>query len=123
MGKLVLNGGSAERNLEFKKSEVTHLRLVLAWMRCEYMLDEDMQNGFSESMKLCVDNGMVTEEKARTMLARKAGEIRYVPQYVHHGVKMLTKMLREHDKLGDMVDGEVIGNRLERKPLALPPNQ
>lgn len=122
MGKMVLNGGSTERDLEFKKSEVTHLRLVLAWMRCQYMLDEDMQHGFADAAKFLVDVGEMTEEQARQQLARKADEIRQVPKYVRHGVKMLTKMLREHEKRGNVVDAEVVSNRLECAPLALPPN-
>jgi len=118
MGQMILSGGDTEKDLAFKKSEVTHIRLVLAWMRCQYMLDEDMQHGFADAAKFLVDVGEMTEEQARQQLARKVDEIRQVPKYVRHGVKMLTKMLREHDKRGDVVDAEVV----ECEPLALPSN-
>ena len=108
MGKLILHGGNIEKDLELKNSEVTHMRLVLAWMRCEYMLDEDMQAGYVSAAKELVEHGFTSEEEARTMLARKAEEIRHIPKYVRHGVKMLTKMLREHEKRSGVVDGEVI---------------
>lgn len=107
-GQLILSGGSTERDVVFKKSEVTHLRLILAWMRCEYMLDEDIQHGFSSSVKWMLENGHITEEQARTSLARKADEIRRVPLYVRQGVKMLTRMLREHEKRGDIVDSSCV---------------
>jgi len=113
MGKLVLSGGSTEKDLEFKRSEVNHMRLVLAWLRCEYMLDEDMQRGYASTAKELFDAGFTTEEEATTMLARKAEEIRHVPKYVRHGVKMLTKMLRDHDRLADAMDGEIIGDKCE----------
>lgn len=108
-----LNGGDAENDLEFKRSEVNHLRLVLAWMRTEYMLDEDVQKGFAESAVKMVELGFSTEEKSKKILADQAAKIRHVPNYVRQGVKMLTKMLREHEKRGDVTDGEVMKNRLD----------
>ena len=108
MSKLILSGGDVEKDLAFKKSEVTHMRLVLAWLRCEYMLDEDMQKGFVSAAKCLVDAGATTQAEADAMLVRKAEEITHVPHYVRHGVKMLTRMLREHDKQAGVVDGEVI---------------
>lgn len=119
-GKLVLNGGSAEKDLEFRKSEVEHLRRLLAWMRVEYMLDEHMQAGFADGLRKSMDAGFASEDRAREMAIERAAKIEHVPQYVRHGIKMLTKMLQEHDKRGDTVDVEVTGGRIESKPLALP---
>jgi len=116
MSQLILSGGSTEKDLQVKKSEVNHLRLLLAWMRCEYMLDEHMQAGYAEGAKMLLDAGCITEDQARTHLARQADEIRRVPLYVRQGVKMLTRMIHEHEKCGDVVDGEVLKNRLA-KPL------
>jgi hypothetical protein len=105
MSHLTLKGGDAEKDLQFKKSEITHLRLLLAWMRCEYMLDENSQAGYAQGAKELVDHGYISEEKAKTMLTQKADEIKKVPKYIRQSVKMLTKMLAEHDKKGDIVDG------------------
>lgn len=119
-GKLILSGGSTEKDLEFRKSEVNHLRLMLAWMRCEYMLDEDSQAGFADAARMCVEHGLTSEDEARKLLARKAEEIRHVPQYVRQAHKMLSKMLREHEKRGDVVDVEAATNRLTQEPAKLP---
>lgn len=119
-GKLILSGGSTEKDLEFRKSEVNHLRLMLAWMRCEYMLDEDSQSGFADAARMCVEHGITTEDDARKLLARKAEEIRHVPQYVRQAHKMLSKMLRAHEKRGDVVDVEAATNRLTQEPAKLP---
>lgn len=108
MGKLILHGGNIENDLELKNSEVTHMRLVLAWMRCEYMLDEHMQAGYAQGTKDCVEGGYITEDQGREHLAHQEEKIKNVPKYVRHGVKMLTKMLREHEKRSGIVDGEII---------------
>ena len=116
MSNLILSGGDTEKDLQFKRSEVNHLRLLLGWMRCEYMLDEDMQRGYADGTKWSVDNGHISQERGEQSLTKKANEIKRVPLYVRQGVKMLTKMLREHEKLGDTFDGEVMKNRLTTEP-------
>lgn len=112
-GKLMLSGGDTEKDLEFRKSEVEHLRRLLAWMRTEYMLDEHMQAGYVEGLRSSLEKGFATDEQAKEIALQADARIKQVPQYVQQGIKMLTKMLREHDKRGDTVDAEVVGNRLE----------
>lgn len=119
-GKLILSGGDAEKDLEFRKSEVEHLRRLLAWMRVEYMLDEHMQAGFADGLRESMAAGFASEDRAREMAIERAAKIEQVPQYVRQGIRMLMKMLHEHDKRGNTVDGEVAGNQIESKPLALP---
>ena len=114
-GQLILSGGDTEKDLQFKKSEVNHMRLLLGWMRCEYMLDEHMQAGYIKGAKSMVDIGAITEDQGMHHLAKQADEIRRVPLYVRQAVKMLSNMINEHDKNGNTVDGEVIGNRLTAK--------
>lgn len=118
-GKLILSGGDAEKDLEFRKSEVEHLRRLLAWMRVEYMLDEHMQSGFTNGLRNSLDAGIASEDRLRELAVEQAAKIEHVPLYVRQGIKMLTKMLREHDKRGDTVDVELASNRVEAKPLAL----
>ena len=115
MPQMILHG-EHEKDIQVKKSEVNHLRLLLAWMRCEYMLDEDMQKGYAKGATEMVRLGFSTEESAREILVSKAAEIRHVPIYVRQAVKMLTAMIREHDKAGDTVDAQRIPNRLESMP-------
>ena len=112
MSKLILSGGTTDKDLYMKNSEVTHMRLVIGWLRCEYMLDEHMQAGYAQGTKQCVDGGYITEDQGREHLARQEEKIKHVPKYVRHGVKMLTKMLHEHEKRSGVIDAEVIKNRI-----------
>lgn len=107
MSHLILSGGDAEKDMQFKASEVNHLRGLLAWLRCEYMLDEDMQRGYAQGALECVRQGG-SQEIAEAVLAKRAAKIRAVPAYVRQAVKMLTKAVHEHDKTGDVVDGSTI---------------
>jgi len=93
--------------LQFTETEVKHLRLVLGWMRVEYCLDEDMQRGSLQAIKSLMDAGVMSQEDADHAVARRADQIKQVPKYVRHGIKMLTKSVREHDGVkGDVVDAE-----------------
>ena len=90
---------------QFTDAEVTHMRKLLAWMRCEYMLDEDMQRGALSAVKELMDAGEITPEQAEHQIARRADQIKQVPKYVRQAVKMLTKAVREHDGVkGAVVD-------------------
>lgn len=83
--------------LQLTEAEVKHLRLVLAWVRLEYMLDEDMQRGSLEAIKTLMDGGLISQEQAENQVAKRAEQIKQVPKYVRHGIKMLTKAVRQHD--------------------------
>lgn len=113
MGNLVLHGGNVEKDLEFKTSEINHMRRLLAWMRCEYMLDEHMQAGYALGTKEMLDAGHISEKQAVAHLQGCADSINRVPKYVQQAVKMLTKAVNEHDRRMGIVDGEVMKNRLE----------
>ena len=91
--------------LQLTDAEVNHMRRVLAWMRVEYCLDENMQRGSLEAVKQLLDSGNITQEQAEHAITRNADQIRQVPQYIRQAVKMLTKTLREHDGVeGAIVD-------------------
>lgn len=85
-------------------AEVNHLRRLLAWMRVEYCLDENMQKGYLLGASQAVQFGMATNERASEIVQRKADEINKVPAYVRQAVKMLTKALREHEKRSGVID-------------------
>ena len=94
--------------LQLTDAEVTHLRKTLAWMRCEYMLDEEMQRGSVEAIKTLMEHGDITQEEAHNALAKRADQIRQVPKYIRHAIKMLTKAVHEHDGTkGDVVDASM----------------
>ena len=91
--------------MKLTDAEVKHLRQTLAWMRCEYMLDEDMQRGALSAVKTLMDSGDISRADAERAVAERADQIKQVPKYVRQAVKMLTKALREHDGVkGDIVD-------------------
>lgn len=92
--------------MPLKDSEVNHLRLVLAWMRTEWMLDEDAQRGLLKGAAMCVEHGFASPEKAGEIVAESAVKVNQVPAYVRHGVKMLTKALQQHEREARIVDAQ-----------------
>ncbi len=80
---------------QLSKSEVNHLRRLLAWMRVEYCLDENMQRGGLTAIKMLLDSGDISQEQADFALNRKAEQIRQVPAYLRQAVKMLQKAIAD----------------------------
>lgn len=101
--QMILTGDENTPALPFTEAEVNHLRRLLAWMRCEWMLDEDMQRGFMLGCSYGVEHGFATPERAGELLAQQAERINRCPAYVRHSVKMLTKALRDHEKKSGIV--------------------
>lgn len=102
--KLVLTGDENIPALPMKESEVNHLRRLLAWIRCEYMLDEHMQAGYLQGAQECVKHGHSTPERAGQLIQEKVELINKVPAYVRQAHKMLTKTLAEHDKKSGVIE-------------------
>lgn len=109
-GRLILTGNENIPSMPMTDAQVNHLRLMLAWMRCEWMIDDDMQRGFVEGAAICVQNGYATPDQARNVLIDKADKINHCPAYVRHAVKMLTKALRDHDLASGIVDTKDYGD-------------
>lgn len=101
---LILSGNDADQPQELTEAEVNHLRRLLAWMRCQYMLDEDMQRGFIHGAAECVQHGLTTPERASKIVEQQAEKINAVPAYVRQAVRMLTKSLRKHDAKTGVVE-------------------
>ncbi len=101
---LILSGDENNLAMPMSDAEVNHLRRLLAWMRCEYTLDEDMQRGYLLGAKEAVERGGATPEQAQQIIEEKAEQIKAVPAYVRQAVKMLTKAVRTHDAKTGVVD-------------------
>lgn len=101
---LTLGGDSNVPAMPMTDAEVNHLRRLLAWMRCEWMLDEDMQRGALGAIKYMSESGHITHEQATAAVAERAERINRCPAYVRQAVKMLTKALREHEKRSGVIE-------------------
>ena len=100
-----LTGDTNIPALPMTDAEVNHLRRLLAWMRCEWMLDPDAQRGYVMGISATVAHGMQTPEQAGAHLVERAEQInKSVPLYVRQAVKMLTKALRAHDRKSGVVE-------------------
>lgn len=104
MNKLTLTGDNNTPAMPMTEAQVNHLRRLLAWMRCEWMLDEDMQRGYLSGAEACVRVGAATPEQAGAIVSEKAAQINQCPAYVRQAVKMLTKALRDHEKQAGIVE-------------------
>lgn len=101
---------------QLSKSDVNHLRRMVAWVRCEYFLTPEelvaAVNGLTEKL------GEPSEE-AKARLVAWYGEKKKVPQYIHAAVKALEKVVREIE--GDVIDADVSAVKaLSRENLVRP---
>lgn len=102
--QMVLAGDENTPAMPINDAQVNHLRRLLAWMRCEYTLDEDMQSGYLQGAVAAVQHGFATPEQAGQLLQEKAAQINQVPAYVRQAHKMLSKALQQHDKQSGILD-------------------
>ena len=102
--QLVLTGDGNIPAMPLTDAEVNHLRRLLAWMRVEYMLDENSQAGFLEAAAFCIKEGLSTEDRVNTLVEERGRKINQVPKYLRQGIKMLTKKLHAHDRNSGIVD-------------------
>jgi hypothetical protein len=101
---MMLSGDENVPAMPLKDSEVNHLRQLLAWMRCEYMLDEDMQRGFLKGAHVAIEHGIASKERVSDIVQQKADEINHVPAYIRQAHKMLSKALRNHERGAGVVE-------------------
>ena len=104
MPELRLTGDANVPGMPITEAEVNHLRRLLAWIRLEYTLDEEMQRGYVLGVAECERLGGCSEENAVAVLKKKAEQINQCPAYVRQAVKMLTKALRAHEKNSGIID-------------------
>lgn len=101
---LVLSGDENVPAMPLSDAGVNHLRLMLAWFRCEYMLDEDMQRGFLIGATHSAAEMPHRREIIDEIVERQSKHINHVPAYVRRAVKALTKAVREHDRRSGIHD-------------------
>lgn len=101
---LTLTGDENVPAMPMTDAQVNHLRRLLAWMACEYMLDGDMQRGFILAATQCAKAGIASPQRLDEVLQQKVEQINRVPAYVRQAHKMLTKALRDHEKRSGIVE-------------------
>jgi hypothetical protein len=101
---MVLSGDDNVPAMPLAESQVNHLRRLLAWMRCEYMLDEHMQRGYVSGASRMAEIYPDRREHVNAIVQEKVDLVNHVPAYVRQAVKMLTKALREHDARSGVMD-------------------
>lgn len=101
-----LTGDANTPALPMTEAEVNHMRRLLAWLRCEYTLDADMQRGYLSGVSECVRLEITSEEQASALVHEKAEQINRCPAYVRQAVKMLTKALRAHELAAGIVEDD-----------------
>ncbi len=104
MTEIKLTGDENTPAMPMTDAEVNHLRRLLAWMRCEYTLDPDMQRGYLLGAAEMVRLGLTSESKASEIVQQKADDINRCPAYIRQAVKMLTKALRDHERNSGVVE-------------------
>lgn len=102
--QMMLTGDDNTPAMPMTEAQANHLRRLLAWMRCEYTLDDDMQRGYLMGAEECVRRGFSTPDAASAIIQEKADQINRVPAYVRQGVKMLTKALRDHERQSGILE-------------------
>ena len=103
---MILSGDANLPAMPMTEAEVNHLRRLLAWMRVEYTLDENMQRGYLEAANWCAEDAqgdMAALERVNQIVQEKADQINHVPAYVRQGVKMLTQAIRKHETKSGVV--------------------
>jgi len=118
---LILTGDNNIPAMPMTDAQVNHLRRLLAWMRCEYMLDGDMQRGFINAIYTCHKASIGTGRDAKELLREKAEQINQVPAYVRQAHKMLSKALLEHDRRSGVVEGCRLDENLQALPMSKNP--
>ena len=101
---LVLTGDENVPAMPMTDAQVNHLRRLLAWMRCKWMLDEDMQRGYVNGAAACVEHGVAMPQMAGDLLMERAAKIKECPAYVRQAVRMLTKAIRDHERASGIVE-------------------
>lgn len=105
MNEMILTGDANIPAMPMTEAQVNHLRRLLAWLRCAYMLDEHMQRGFMQGAALSVQHGFSTPERAGEILQQQqADKINQVPAYVRQAHKMLSKALLDHDMKAGVIE-------------------
>ena len=102
---MILTGDDNVPAMPMTDAQVNHLRRLLAWMRTEWMLDEDSQRGYLNGLTAIAQRQMADPARVNAVLQEGVDQVNSVPLYVRQAVKMLTKALREHEAASGVVEG------------------
>lgn len=94
---LVLSGDENNAPMPMADAEVNHLRRLLAWIRLEHCLGEEMMLGFLEGAQMSVRADPSLQSRAQEAVDERIAKVAHVHAYVRQAVKMLTKAVRDHD--------------------------
>lgn len=100
---LVLQGDGNLPDVALKVAHVNHLRRLLAWLECEYTLNEHMQAGVMQGVTELVESGLTSPERASQVLQTTADRVNRVPAYVRDAVKSLKKAIADHENAAGIV--------------------
>lgn len=103
--KLTLTGDENNAEMPMTDAEVNHLRRLLAWLQLAYNLSEEGQRGMITGLHMAVEAG-ASIDRAQAVLDEEVRRIQRVPTYIRHGVKMLTKAVRDHDAKTRVINHE-----------------
>ena len=95
--QLILSGDENNVAMPMTDAEVNHLRRLLAWIRLEHSLGEEMMRGFLEGAEMSVRADPSCHAKAQQAVDERVAKVASVPAYIRQAVKMLTKAVRDHD--------------------------
>ena len=103
MDEMVLTGDNNTPAMPMTEAQVNHLRRLLAWMRCE--MGQEPQEMVVMANAIAAKIGPLPDpEGARLRLQEGYDRAASYPAYVRHGVKMLAKALRDHEKQSGIVE-------------------
>lgn len=97
MAQLVLLGDKNNVAMPMTDAEVNHLRRLLAWIRLEYGLDDNVLKGTIAGAHKAVEHDPTLRAKGQEVVDETVAKIASVPAYIRQAVKMLTKAVRDHD--------------------------
>lgn len=100
---MTLRGDENLPDVALKVAHVNHLRRLLAWLECEYTLNEHMQAGVVHGVTELVESGLTSPERASEVLQTTADRVNRVPAYVRDAVKSLKKAIADHEKAAGIV--------------------
>ena len=107
---MVLQGDENLPDVALKVAHVNHLRRLLAWLECEYTLNEHMQAGVMQGVTELVESGLTSPERASQVLQTTADRVSRVPAYVRDAVKSLKKAIADHENAAGIVQASATVN-------------
>lgn len=104
--KLILSGDDNNSAMPMTDAEFNHLRLLLAWIRLEYSLDDAATVGLLQGAQMAVESDPTLYGRAQIVVDEHVAKVQSVPAYIRQAVKMLTKAVKDHEAKTRVVNHE-----------------